>query len=97
MTSATSLVPGLGGAISCDFRRTQNPLVCVHRAMRAHTIPGAATNNSNPEDVKVSQDGIHAYVDEHSGDLVRANLSSANRTSASVVVRHDNAAANRFG
>jgi hypothetical protein len=89
MTSVTTLVPGLGGAIGCDFRRTQNQLVCVeygskpsalNLAAPAHTVLGAATINTNSEDVKVSQDGIHAYVDERSGDLVRANLSGANRT-----------------
>ena len=87
MTTVTTLVTGLGGAIGCDFRRTQNQLVYVeyggtlsalNLAAPAHTVLG--TGYTNPEDVKVSQDGIHAYVDERSGDLVRANLSGANRT-----------------
>ena len=40
---------------------------------------------TNPEDVKASRDGAHAYVTERSGDLVRVALASANRASATVV------------
>lgn len=40
---------------------------------------------TNPEDVKASGDGAHAYVTERSGDLVRVALASANRASATVV------------
>jgi hypothetical protein len=92
MTTVTPLVTGLAGAIGCDFRRTQNQLVYVeyggtlsalNLATPAHTVLG--TGYTNPEDVKVSQDGIHAYVDERSGDLVRVSLSSANRAAATVV------------
>jgi hypothetical protein len=40
---------------------------------------------SNPEDVKVSADGIHAYVTERSGDLVKVPLSAANRSTAMLI------------
>ena len=43
------------------------------------------TGYTTPEDVKVSVDGVHAYVTERSGDLVRVSLSSANRSAATVV------------
>ena len=43
------------------------------------------TGYTNPEDVKASGDGAHAYVTERSGDLVRVALASANRASATVV------------
>src|SRR5262249_52584419 len=43
------------------------------------------TGYTNPEDVKASADGAHAYVTERSGDLVRVALASANRASATVV------------
>jgi hypothetical protein len=43
------------------------------------------TGYTNPEDVKASADGAHAYVTERSGDLVRVALASANRPSATVV------------
>jgi hypothetical protein len=43
------------------------------------------TGYTNPEDVKASADGAHAYVTERSGDLVRVLLTSANRAAATVV------------
>jgi len=43
------------------------------------------TGYSQPEDVKASADGAHAYVTERGGDLVRVTLASANRASATVV------------
>ena len=43
------------------------------------------TGYTNPEDVKLSVDGVHAYVTERSGDLVKVALTSANRAAATVV------------
>jgi hypothetical protein len=43
------------------------------------------TGYTNPEDVKASADGAHAYVTERSGDLVRVALAAANRAAATVV------------
>jgi len=43
------------------------------------------TGYTEPEDVKGSADGAHAYVTERSGDLVRVALASANRSAATVV------------
>lgn len=43
------------------------------------------TGYTQPEDVKASADGVHAYVTERSGDLVRVDLSNANRAAAVVV------------
>ena len=40
------------------------------------------TGYSQPEDVKASADGAHAYVTERSGDLLRVTLASANRAAA---------------
>jgi hypothetical protein len=48
-----------------------------------YTVLG--TGYTNPEDVKLSVDGIHAYVTERSGDLVKVALTSANRSAATVV------------
>jgi len=90
----TQLKTGLGGAIGCDFRTAQNELVFVEFAgkLSALRVPPAITTYSvlgtgynNPEDVKLSVDGVHAYVTERSGDLVKVSLSSANRASATVV------------
>lgn len=43
------------------------------------------TGYNQPEDVKASHDGVHAYVTERTGDLVKVDLSSANRAAATVV------------
>jgi hypothetical protein len=43
------------------------------------------TGYQQPEDVKASVDGAHAYVTERSGDLLRVSLASANRSAATVV------------
>jgi hypothetical protein len=91
----TPLRTGLGGAIGCDFRTAQNQLIFVEfdtGKLSALTVAPATpaynvlgTGYNQPEDVKVSTDGIHAYVTERTGDLVRVNLASANRSAATVV------------
>ena len=43
------------------------------------------TGYNQPEDVKLSVDGVHAYVTERTGDLVKVALASANRGSATVI------------
>jgi len=55
----------------------------TYRLNPAYAVLG--TGYTNPEDVKVSTDNVHAYVTERSGDLVRVALASANRASATVV------------
>jgi len=44
------------------------------------------TGYTEPEDVKGSSDGVHAYVTERSGDLVEVLLASANRSAATTSV-----------
>jgi len=94
MPTVTVLKTGLGGAIGSDFNLTKSQLVFVEYAGKlsaltvapatpAYTVLGTGYNQ--PEDVKLSKDGIHAYVIERSGDLVRVKLSSANRSAATVV------------
>jgi len=48
-----------------------------------YTVLGTGYNQ--PEDVKLSTDGVHAYITERTGDLVRVALSSANRSAATVI------------
>src|ERR1700748_1434626 len=54
------------------------------------------TGYNQPEDVKASSDGAHAYVTERSGDLVKVALASANRASATVVASGMNAPQQMF-
>ena len=49
------------------------------------------TGYTNPEDVKMSVDGVHCYITERSGDLVKVALSAPNRASATVVASGLNA------
>jgi hypothetical protein len=90
----TQLQAGLGGAIGCAFNTAKSQLIFVEYsgklsslivapATPSYTVLG--TGYTTPEDVKLSRDGIHAYVTERSGDLVRVALSSANRSAATVV------------
>ncbi len=95
MATQTQLQTGLGGAIGCDFRTAQNQLIFVEYdtgKLSALTVAPATpgykvlgTGYNQPEDVKLSVDGVHAYVTERSGDLVRVSLSSANRSAATVI------------
>jgi hypothetical protein len=48
-----------------------------------YTVLG--TGYHQPEDVKLSTDGVHAYITERTGDLVRIALSSPNRSAATVI------------
>lgn len=85
----TVLQTGLGGAIGCDFRTAQSQLIFVEfggklsaltvaPATPAYTVLGTGYNQ--PEDVKLSVDGIHAYVTERTGDLVKVALSGGTPT-----------------
>jgi hypothetical protein len=101
MPTQTTLQSGLGGAIGSDFRRPQNQLIFVEYATGklsgltvapatpAYTVLGTGYNQ--PEDVKLSVDGIHAYITERTGDLVRVSLTSANRSAATVIATGLNA------
>ncbi len=90
----TQLQSGLGGVVGCDFNAAQNKLVFVEYSGKLSSLtvapatPGYSVLGSgytNPEDVKLSNDGLHAYVTERSGDLVKVALASANRSAATVV------------
>jgi hypothetical protein len=97
MSTLIQLASGLNGAIGCDFRQAQNQLVFVEyggNLSRVNLVPSPTltgsyavlgTGYTNPEDVKISVDDLHAYVTERSGDLVKVLLTSANRSAATVV------------
>jgi hypothetical protein len=55
----------------------------TYRLNPAYAVIG--TGYTNPEDVKVSADNLHAYVTERSGNLLRIALANANRSAATVV------------
>ncbi|MDE3198655.1 MAG: hypothetical protein KGN84_20075, partial [Acidobacteriota bacterium] len=43
------------------------------------------TGYTNPEDVELSADGVHVYITERAGNLLRNSLATPNRSSATVV------------
>jgi len=90
----TALQTGLGGAIGCDLSALHNELIFVEYSGNLSSLTLApatpaykvlGTGYTTPEDVKLSTDGVHAYVTERTGDLVKVALSSANRSAATVV------------
>ncbi len=101
----TQLQAGLGGAIGSAFNAALSQLIFVEYSgkLSSLTVPPASTTYkvlgtgyTNPEDVKLSVDGTHAYVTERSGDLVKVALSSANRSAATVVATGMNAPQQMF-
>jgi hypothetical protein len=90
----TQLQTGLGGVVGCDFNSALSKLIFVEYSGKLSSLTVApatptytvlGTGYTNPEDVKLSSDGTHAYVTERSGDLVKVALASANRSAATVV------------
>lgn len=92
MPTITDLLSGLSGAGGCDFRSSTGELFYVEFSgslsktaplSPAHTVIG--TGYANPEDIELSVDGVHAYITERSGNLVKVSLSTPNRSSATVI------------
>src|SRR6516162_11420076 len=92
MTAITDILTGLAGAGGCAFRSATSELFYVEYGGNfsktnplspVHTILG--TGYANPEDIELSADGVHAYITERSGNLVKVSLSTPNRASATVI------------
>ena len=92
MTAITDILTGLAGAGGCAFRSATSELFYVEYGGNlsktnplspVHTILG--TGYANPEDVELSADGLHAYITERAGNLVKVSLASPNRSAATVV------------
>jgi hypothetical protein len=91
----TQLETGLGGVVGCDYLASESKLFFVtfdNGNFSSVTVPPApvvldvlGTGYNNPEDVKLSADGVHAYITERSGDLVRLALKTPDRSAATVV------------
>src|ERR1039457_6044791 len=92
MPTITDILTGLAGAGGCDFRSYTGELFYVEYSGNfsktnplspTHTVIG--TGYTNPEDIELSADGVHAYITERSGNLVKVSLSTPNRSSATVI------------
>ncbi len=92
MATITNILTGLAGAGGCAFNSGTGELFYVEYSGNlsktnplapAHTVIG--TGYTNPEDIELSSDGVHAYITERSGNLLKVSLSSPNRASATVI------------
>lgn len=92
MPTITDILTGLPGAGGCDYRSSTSELFYVefggnlsktNPLSPVHTVLG--TGYANPEDIELSADGVHAYITERSGNLVKVSLSTPNRASATVI------------
>jgi len=92
MPTITDILTGLAGAGGCAFRTATSELFYVEYGGNfsktnplspVHTVLG--TGYANPEDVELSADGLHAYITERAGNLVKVSLASPNRSAATVV------------
>src|SRR5262249_28849308 len=55
----------------------------TYRLNSGYGVLGSGYNQ--PEDVVLSSDGVHAYVTERAGNLLRVNLNNASRAAAQVI------------
>jgi hypothetical protein len=89
----TPIATGFGVANGGAYRRSTDQLFVVESGsgtisvvnVHAHTRTVLGTGYNAPHDIVLSADGLHAYVAESPGTLLRIALSSPNRASASVV------------
>jgi len=89
----TPIATGFANATGSAYRRDFDQLLVIDNgagtitAVNTHThvktVIGSGYNA--PSDIVLSADGLRAYVTEAPGTLLRVNLSSANRASATVV------------
>jgi hypothetical protein len=55
----------------------------TYQLNKGYTVLG--TGYTTPEDIKLSADGIHAYITERTGNLLKVALTNANRSAATLV------------
>ena len=88
-----TIATGFGDATGCAYQLSTDRLLIVDAgagtisAVTAHTHVKTilGTGYNAPSDIVLSADGLHVYVTENPGTLLRVALSSANRAAATVV------------
>ncbi|HWT04189.1 MAG TPA: YncE family protein, partial [Xanthomonadales bacterium] len=89
----TTIATGFGDAGGCAYQLSTDRLLVADSgagtisAVTTHTHVKTVlgTGYNAPSDIVLSADGLHAYVTENPGSLLRISLSSANRAAATVV------------
>ena len=89
----TTIATGFADLVGCSYRLSTDQLYVADAgagtisAVNAHThvktLLGSGFNA--PSDVELSSDGLHAYVTENPGTLLRLSLTNMNRAAATVV------------
>jgi len=93
LPTPTTIATGFADAVGSAYRLDHDQLIVVDAgagtvsAINTHTHAKTVlgTGYHAPHDIVLSADGVHAYVAESPGTLLRINLTSANRASAAVV------------
>jgi len=90
----TTIASGFGGIMGCAYRRSTDQLLIVDctspstiYAVNAHTHVKTVvgTGYTALHDIALSADGLHAYLAESPGSLLRVALANANRAAATVI------------
>jgi hypothetical protein len=89
----TTIATGFADAVGSDYRQLTDQLYIADAGannivtLTGHTHVKAivGTGYTNPSDIELSIDGIHAYVTENPGTLLRLSLTNLNRAAATVV------------
>lgn len=89
----TTIASGFADLSGCCYRVTTDELyvaddgsdTIVTVTAHTHVKTVVGTGYSGPSDVELSADGVHAYVTDAPGTLLRLSLSNMNRAAATVV------------
>ncbi|HYL72622.1 MAG TPA: hypothetical protein VEU96_00365 [Bryobacteraceae bacterium] len=90
----TTIATGFNDLLGSSYRLSTDQLYVADAgspgsisAVNAHTHAKTVlgTGYNSPSDVELSVDGLHAYVAEHPGALLRLSLTNMNRAAATVV------------
>ena len=89
----TTIATGFASAGGCAYQFSTDRLLIVDGGagtisavtVHTHVRTVLGTGYNAPSDIVLSADGLHAYVTENPGTLLRISLSSANRAAATVV------------
>lgn len=93
LPTPTTIATGFADGSGCAYQLGTDRLFVVDAGagtistITAHTHVKTVigTGYDEPSDIVLSADGLHAYVTEHPGALLRVSLSSPNRAAATVV------------
>ncbi len=88
-----TIATGFADAVGSDYRQLTDQLYIADAgASNIVTLTGhthvktvVGTGYHGPSDIELSNDGIHAYVTENPGTLLRLSLTNLNRAAATVV------------